>query len=523
MSPELVVRVAVREIPAGPIPVAQAWADLLERLHRADGFWLLESTLADPLRGRFSFTGAAPRAVLRARGGRVERVGCAAGDPAGAPERSVGLEDPFLALRRWLPRLPPDEAPDAAELPFVGGAVGWLGHELAEGLEPVRLGGLDDLALPDAYFLLVDRLLAFEHATGRLCAVALGFGADPGAARAEAERAAERLAGAVARGVADPFEAAARAVAAASEPWRSSGAPGPVRGAEAPGPEPLRLHDAATGLDLDAFFDAHAYGKAVREVQERIASGDVYQANLTHRLAVASRADPWRIYTNLRRISPSPFAAFLATPEVALVGSSPERLLRVSADGEVESRPIKGTRPRGATGAADAALRAELAASEKERAENVMIVDLVRNDLGRVCVAGTVVVPELFAIEPYATVFQMVSTVRGRLRPGLDALDAVRAVFPPGSMTGAPKIAALRLLAGLEPVRRGPYGGALGYLDARGGADLSVVIRTLLARPGRAWLHVGGGIVLDSDPAAEWAETLAKARALLDALAASAG
>jgi para-aminobenzoate synthetase component 1 len=523
MPPELVVRVAVREIPVGPIPAARAWTDLLEELHGADGFWLLESTLPDPRRGRFSFAGAAPRAVLRARGGRVA-LGCAAGLPVGAPARSEGLEDPFLALRRWLPRLPPDLAPDAAAFPFVGGAVGWLGHELAEHVEPVRLGGLDDLALPDAYFLLVDRLLAFEHATGRLSAVALGFGAEPGAARVEAERMAERLAGRVARGVADPFDAATRsAIPAGPAPGRSSGAPGLVRGAEAPRVEPLRLRDAATGLDLDAFFDAHSYGKAVRQVQERIASGDVYQANLTHRLAVASRADPWRIYTHLRRISPAPFAAFLATPEVALVGSSPERLLRVSPDGAVESRPIKGTRPRGTTGAADAALRAELAASEKERAENVMIVDLVRNDLGRVCAAGSVAVPELFAIEPYATVFQMVSTVRGRLRPGLDALDAVRAVFPPGSMTGAPKIAALRLLAGLEPVRRGPYGGALGYLDVRGGADLAVVIRTLLVRPGRAWLHVGGGIVLDSDPAAEWAETLAKARALLDALAAAAG
>jgi anthranilate/para-aminobenzoate synthase component I len=168
-------------------------------------------------------------------------------------------------------------------------------------------------------------------------------------------------------------------------------------------------------------------------------------------------------------------------------------------------------------------LRAALGESVKERAENVMIVDLMRNDLGRVCVPGSIEVPELFALEPYATVWQMVSSVRGRLRPGLDVVDALRAAFPPGSMTGAPKVAAIELLARLEPVRRGVYAGALGWLDVRGGAELAVVIRTLLLRPGRAWLHVGGGIVLDSEPAAEWAETLAKARAPLDALADACG
>jgi len=205
---------------------------------------------------------------------------------------------------------------------------------------------------------------------------------------------------------------------------------------------------------------------------------------------------------------------------VAVVGSSPERFLRVESDGAVESRPIKGTRARGRDPEQDRRLREELAGSAKDRAENLMIVDLVRNDLGRVCATGSVAVPELFAVEEYARVFQMVSTVTGRLAPGRDALDLVRATFPPGSMTGAPKIAAMRLLDRLEPVRRGIYSGAVGWLDARGGADLAVVIRTLLVREGRALLHVGAGIVADSDPRAEWRETLDKAAALLDALAA---
>jgi anthranilate/para-aminobenzoate synthase component I len=215
-----------------------------------------------------------------------------------------------------------------------------------------------------------------------------------------------------------------------------------------------------------------------------------------------------------------PFASYLELPEVSVVGASPERFLRVEPDGRVESRPIKGTRPRGRDPVEDGRLREELARSEKDRAENLMIVDLVRNDLGRVCAAGSVEVPGLFAIEDYASVFQMVSTVRGRLAPGRDALDLVRASFPPGSMTGAPKIAAIRLLDRLERGRRGIYSGAIGWLDARGGADLSVVIRTLVVRGSRALVQVGAGIVADSDPAAEWRESLDKARAPLEALAA---
>jgi len=225
----------------------------------------------------------------------------------------------------------------------------------------------------------------------------------------------------------------------------------------------------------------------------------------------------------LRRLSPAPFAAYLELPEVAVAGSSPERFLKLEADGRVESRPIKGTRPRGPTPETDELLAAELAASAKDRAENLMIVDLVRNDLGRVCRIGSIAVPELMAIESYATVFQMVSTVTGRLRPDCDATDLIRAAFPPGSMTGAPKIAAMRILDAIEPVRRGIYSGAIGYLDARGGADLAVVIRTLLVKDGRAYLHAGGAVVADSDPVAEYIESLDKARALLAAVADASG
>jgi para-aminobenzoate synthetase component 1 len=275
-------------------------------------------------------------------------------------------------------------------------------------------------------------------------------------------------------------------------------------------------------------FSQGSYAEAVDDIREEIAAGNVYQANLTQRLDVALEGggghyeDAWSRYRTLRELSPAPFAAYLELPEVSILSSSPERFLAMDADRKVESRPIKGTRPRGASDERDAELAAELESSEKDRAENLMIVDLVRNDLGRVCETGSIAVPELMAIEAYASVFQMVSTVTGRLRGEHDAVDLVRACFPPGSMTGAPKIAAMGIIDRLEPVRRGIYSGAIGYFDLRGGLDLSVVIRTLLLKKGRAHLHAGGAVVADSEPAAEYRESLDKARALIAALGAPA-
>jgi aminodeoxychorismate synthase component I len=277
--------------------------------------------------------------------------------------------------------------------------------------------------------------------------------------------------------------------------------------------------DAAERSSKD--FNQAGYSKAILDAREQIAAGNLYQACLTRREQHRFSGDAWDLYLALRRCNPAPFACFIELPEAAIVGSSPERFLAVDAEGRVESRPIKGTRPRGRDPVEDARQRRGLLASEKDRAENLMIVDLVRNDLGRVCQIGSVEVAELMAVEEYASVFHLVSTVRGRLRQGCDALDALGAAFPPGSMTGAPKIAAMRLLSQLEPVRRGVYSGAVGYLDARGGADLAVVIRTLVLAGARALLHTGGGILADSEPEAEWLETVAKARPLLAALEAA--
>jgi para-aminobenzoate synthetase component I len=491
VSDPTVTHIGVRDVSA-----AGTWDACVAWLRGWPGFWLLDSALADGRSGRWSFAGAEPYALARVVGDRIEVEPCSReGEDAPRIDARMWRGDPFEALRTIVPRAARSEVAEA--IPFAGGAVGWLGYESAAHLERLALRPRSDSDAPDAAWLLVDRVLAYEHASGRLFAAALGHGD-------EAERAADAFA-----------ERIARARVPAKQPDKTNNlTPGT-------GSEPVRWRDAATGLELGAFFDRDSYAKAVGEIQQQIAAGELYQANLTHRLAARFGGDAWRLFEALRTRSPAPFAAFVALPELTIVGSSPERFLRVDADGAVETRPIKGTRPRGATPLDDARLFDELRSSDKECAENAMIVDLMRNDLGRVCAPGSIDVPELFAIERYATLFQMVSTVRGRLRTGRDRIDLLRAAFPPGSMTGAPKIAAMQLLARLEPVRRGVYSGALGYLDARGGADLSVVIRTLLCRGRDAWLHVGGGVVQDSDPRAEWEETLAKARAPLDALAAT--
>ncbi|MCB1182592.1 aminodeoxychorismate synthase component I [bacterium] len=334
------------------------------------------------------------------------------------------------------------------------GLVGYFGYETAHVVERLPDTGADDLGLPDLAFLVCEDIATCDHG-------------EPGAP------------------------------AAVAPPAPAAGEPGP---------------------DVRAHFDRAAYMAAVETCRGHIRRGDVFEVCLTHRLEMDLPGSPWELYAALREINPAPFASFLQFPGFAVVGASPERFLRLDADRTVESRPIKGTRPRGATPAADAAIAAGLAASEKDLAENVMIVDLVRNDLGRVCEIGSVHVPELQVVETYATVHQLVSTVRGRLKPQHDAFDLVRACFPGGSMTGAPKIEAMKIIDRLEPVVRGVYSGAVGFIDAGGAMDLGMVIRTLVCRDGRATFGVGGAVVADSDPGAEYDETLDKARALIAAV-----
>jgi len=274
-----------------------------------------------------------------------------------------------------------------------------------------------------------------------------------------------------------------------------------------PGPPGLRSN-----------FTRAGYLQAVARVIEYVYAGDIFQANLSQRLQAPLAGTPFELYGRLRQRNPAPFAAYLDFGDLVVASSSPERFLRIRDGRRVETRPIKGTRPRGIGPEHDAALALALAESDKDRAENVMIVDLLRNDLSRVCRPGTVRVPELFALEHYQTVHHLVSTVEGELAPEHDAVDLVRAAFPGGSITGAPKVRAMQIIAEVEPTQRGVYCGSIGYLSVTGALDTSIVIRTCLALGGDVYFQAGGGIVADSDPDDEYAETLDKARGLTAAL-----
>jgi para-aminobenzoate synthetase component I len=417
---------------------------------------------------------ASPTDVLRAVRGSAAFLfedGTGSGWTYLAPRPGAVLErhDPagaFDAARALLERAARE--PPAGGPPFWGGIAGSFGYDLARGLEELPSIARDDLGLPCLRLHLVDELLAFDHRRGLVLAVA------PSSAGIR------RLASLYAR---------ARHVAPVS----------------------------VGGGTLDA-ISYDAYRPLAERVLEHIGRGDVYQANLTHRLSGAC-GSALELYAALREGAPVPYNLFLGGERFQLAGASPETFLRMQpGGGTIESRPIKGTAPRSDDPVRDRELAAALAVSPKDRAENTMIVDLARNDLSRVCSPGSVRVTELCAVEAHPTVHQMVSTIEGRLRPGIDALAAIAAAFPPGSMTGCPKVRAMRVIEQLEPVRRGPYAGAFGWMAPDGACDLAVVIRTAVVTAGRAYLHVGGAIVADSEARAEYEESLLKARTVARAL-----
>ncbi len=513
--PSMRIALAALDRPATP----DVWLRLIDGLHAEPGFWWLDSALSGARLGSHSFAGANPYLWLHARGNEVEidvrraiRPGLEKGlhrieaDPIDCARSLLPRTDSLIYSTRMTARSGNPRWHEAAglsaglELPFVGGAVGYFGYELASTIEPrLRFENADALGLPDLSLAFVDQVLAYDHASERLWIVGLGFGD----MRSPSEWGPRESAVARSRNSVDEWAARLEGILSEGRSTRS------VKGRTTPARVPLSVASTT---------DASGYAKAVDRVLEEIGAGNVYQANFSQRLTIEADVDPWRIYQALRKHNPAPFGAYLSLPDAAILSSSPERFLRLDASRQIESRPIKGTRPRGRDEHEDRRLATELATSPKDRAENLMIVDLVRNDLGRVCVPGSIHVPELMNVETYAAVFQLVSTVSGRLATGRDAFDLLRATFPPGSMTGAPKLAAISLLEDLEEVRRGIYAGALGYLDLRGGLDLSVVIRTIVWKEGRAYLHVGGGVVADSSPEAEYAEALDKARAPLAAL-----
>ena len=449
-------RLPDRVAQARPIDIAEAFRDL-------PGLALLES--ARPGRNaRWTYLTADPVAVLEA--------------PAAGP-------DPFAVARRLLSRLDATPVIPADAPRFLGGLVGFLGYDLGHALERLPTIAPDDQGLPSMRLALHDWTVAWDRRTGHAWLAGRALDGD-------ARRLARRLDDVHARLTTSPT---------------------------------FRHMSDETRLIFRSSVSRAEYLAGVMAVREHIARGDIYQANLTRRLETPFDADPWGAYRRLRTGDPSLFSAFLdmgPSPETgrprALLSASPEPFLSVDQEGNVASDPIKGTRRRGRDHEEDRALARELLSSAKDRAENVMIVDVLRNDLGRVCEPGTVRVPRLCRLERTAAVQHLVSTVTGRLAAGHDAFHLLAASFPGGSITGAPKIRAMELLEGLEPVRRGPYTGALGWIGPDGAMQTSILIRTFVADGRRLTMHVGGGITWASDPAAEWDETVAKARGPLSAI-----
>jgi anthranilate/para-aminobenzoate synthase component I len=449
-----------------------------ERVARGPYSFLLESAKETDKRSRYSFLGTEPNLVLETKGSRVEM--------SRGGRTTVGSLSPLAHLEDILNEI---STPKLEGLPpFVGGGVGLFSYDLVRLFEKLPRFAVDDLNCPDLHLMFVDTVIAFDHSahtvqiiytppqkqilnTDRKILYEIGVD--------KIKRIEERLKGSF------PNES----------PDRNPGRNGPP----------------------ESNLTKPQYLERVRRCKEYIAAGDIYQANLSQRFSVPFRQSAWSLYKILREINPAPFAGFLQLGELQLVSASPERLVRLGS-GMLETRPIAGTRPTGNSPREKRGMRAELLASEKERAEHLMLVDLERNDLGKVCRYGSVRVNEFMATETYSHVIHIVSNIRGEISPGKKPLDVIRAVFPGGTITGVPKIRCMEIIEELEPAVRGPYTGSFGYISSSGEMDLNLIIRTFIIKNQRAYVQVGGGIVADSEPDQEYNETLIKAEALLLAL-----
>ena len=453
------------------------------RIDGGDCGCLFESVVGGEKVGRYSFLGADPFLRLEAFGttvhvtrhGKTESFECA--DPLGELERRM---EPFRPAR--LPELPP----------FTSGAIGYASYDSVRYTERLPNAPADDLHLPDLSFAFYDRLVVFDNVTKSLDVVVLAHVRDRSAAGVD--RAYD--------------EACARIDATIAQLSRPSDWPPPMD--IGPRHEPRCLADGG----LRSTFTKGQFTAAVERAIEYIRAGDIFQVVLSRRLEIPFDLPALELYRTLRVVNPSPFMFHLRTPGATLVGSSPEIMVRV-LDGTVTVRPLAGTRPRGATPEADRLLAEGLLADPKERAEHVMLIDLGRNDVGRVAAIGTVELTDVMSIERYSHVMHLTSNVTGRLAAGTTAFDALRACLPAGTVSGAPKIRAMEIIDELEPVRRGPYAGAVGYIDFGGAMDTCIALRTIVVAGGRAYVQSGAGIVADSVPESEFEETLNKAKGLL--------
>jgi len=455
------------------------------KLARPPFGFLLESVLGGEQWARYTFLGSSPAAAWRLRDGQVHWWTPADGwTPVETP-------DPLSDLEERLRSREPAHVPGLPRL--WSGAVGYFAYDVVRQIERLPDPPEDDLRLPDGLFVFTDVVLAIDNLRGRAMAIR-ATPVEPGLSRDELRERYDRSA--------RETEAVVRELATAERP------------------PPLELlAEPSSDPAFTSSTTREAFEAAVERIREYILAGDAFQVVLSQRLGMELRSSPFDLYRALRSLNPSPYLYFLELDGVTLVGSSPEVLVRLE-DGVVTVRPIAGTRPRGATPEEDRALAADLLADEKELAEHRMLVDLGRNDVGRVAEFGTVTVPDLMVVERYSHVMHLVSQVEGRLMPGLSSMDVFRATFPAGTVSGAPKIRAMEIIDELESVRRGPYAGLVGHFSYGGQAmDTAITIRTVVVTGGRAYVQAGAGVVIDSVPAREYEETLNKARALLKAAA----
>lgn len=454
-------------------------------LKLADGpyTFLFESAEGGEARGRYSIIGLPARRVFKWRGNTLEI------EEYGDIVHTRHVDDPLAEVEKLRRQY---EVPQLPDLPaFTGGLVGYFGFESIGWIEPrlAQWDRPDEIGTPDALLMLAEEVAVFDNLKGRLYLIVHADPAEPQAWT----RACRRL-----------DELAFR--------LRHAGAAYP----ETLHPEPL------DESDFQSSFTRPEFEAMVERAKEYIRAGDIFQVVPSQRLSVPFHARPVDVYRALRSLNPSPYMYFVDLGDTQIVGSSPEILARLK-DGEVVVRPLAGTRKRGATEAEDQALEAELLADPKERAEHVMLIDLGRNDVGRVSETGSVEVRESFVVERYSHVMHLVSEVRGKVPPGLDYMDVLKATFPAGTLSGAPKVRALEIIQELEPHKRNIYAGAIGWIGWWGDADTAIAIRTAVIHGGRLHVQAGAGIVYDSDPAAEWEETMNKGRALFRAVAQAAG
>jgi anthranilate synthase component I len=472
-----------REVVADADTPVSAYA----KLGRGPYSFLLESVVGGDKWAAYSFVGVRPRAVIRARGETVEIL--VPDDGGFRVSERVTSRDPLRFVDDYLAKRAPAVPPGLPR--FFGGAVGWLGYDVVRSFERLPSVKPDDLGLPEICFALTDTVVIFDDLRGTLKVVAAvdvgdDAGGDPGRAY---------------DGACDRINAVLDRLARPAPPLRALD---PVPPAALPAPK--------------ATVTRETYEAGVRRIQDYILAGDAFQVVYSQRFEVArGDVDPFDVYRALRVINPSPYMFHLEFPEAVVTGASPEVLVRLE-DGAVEVRPIAGTRRRGATAEEDAALEAELRVDPKELAEHTMLIDLGRNDIGRVSTAGSVRLTDRMVTERYSHVMHLTSHVRGQGRPGIRPVDVVRAAFPTGTLSGAPKIRAMEIIEELEPARRGIYGGAIGYLSYTGNMDLAIAIRTLVTKGDTIYVQAGAGIVADSVPADEHTECVNKARAVISAV-----